>query len=205
MTAPEVERLIKAWDQASRRDTMLPYLGTNTCGEVADLLATTQRELAEANERWDHFQKLASDHRDELERELAEARAEAERWAAQALKEEECRIAWQAERDRLAARLSEYNRWPDPLQSPQAEAIRNGKIDMTEIVSLFDKMERELEQLRLVAADNARLRESLEPFAERYDAWGDAAKTAYSCEDYSPRLVADLARARAALQKEPQP
>jgi len=97
---------------------------------------------------------------------LAEARAEAERWAAQALKEEECRIAWQAERDRLAARLSEYNCWPDPLQSPQAEAIRNGKIDMTEIVSLFDKMERELEQLRLMAgerdrlaADNARLRE----------------------------------------------
>lgn len=31
-------------------------------------------QLAEANERWDHFQKLASDHRDELERELAEAR-----------------------------------------------------------------------------------------------------------------------------------
>jgi len=37
---------------------------------------------------------------------LAEAQAEAERWAAQALKEEECRITWQAERDRLAAELA---------------------------------------------------------------------------------------------------
>lgn len=34
--------------------------------------------------------------------------------------------------------------WPDPLESPQAEAIRNGKIDDTEIRNLFDTMEREL-------------------------------------------------------------
>jgi hypothetical protein len=46
---------------------------------------------------------LVRDRVEALERQLAEARAEAERWAAQALKEEECRIAWQAERDRLAA------------------------------------------------------------------------------------------------------
>lgn len=30
------------------------------------------RQLAEANERWEYFQKLASEHRDELERQLAE-------------------------------------------------------------------------------------------------------------------------------------
>lgn len=35
--------------------------------------------------------------------------------------------------------------WPDPLTSPQAEAIRNGKIDDTEIRNLFDMMERELQ------------------------------------------------------------
>ena len=120
-----------------------------------------------------------------LERQLAEARAEAERWAAQALKEEECRIAWQAERDRLAARLSEYNRWPDPLQSPQAEAIRNGKIDMTEIVSLFDKMERELEQLRLVAADNARLE------AEN-DNGGDLTRCEFCGRPILGRIVMDV-------------
>jgi len=34
--------------------------------------------------------------------------------------------------------------WPDPLESPQAEAIRNGKLDDTEIRNLFDTMEREL-------------------------------------------------------------
>jgi hypothetical protein len=133
---------------------------------------------------------------------LAEARAEAERWAAQALKEEECRIAWQAERDRLAARLSENNRWPDPLQSPQAEAIRNGKIDMTEIVSLFDKMERELEQLRFVAADNARLSKALEPFAlissEGVVKVEEGHVTVTTCAEY-------FHRARATLQKEPQP
>jgi hypothetical protein len=37
------------------------------------------------------------------------------------------------------------SRWPDPLQSPQAEAIRSGKLDMTEILSLFDQMEREIQ------------------------------------------------------------
>jgi len=34
--------------------------------------------------------------------------------------------------------------WPDPLESPQAKAIRNGKMDDTEIRNLFDTMEREL-------------------------------------------------------------
>ena len=34
--------------------------------------------------------------------------------------------------------------WPDPLESPQAEAIRSGKLDDTEIRNLFDQMEREL-------------------------------------------------------------
>jgi hypothetical protein len=35
--------------------------------------------------------------------------------------------------------------WPDPLESPQAEAIRNGKIDHAEILSLFDRMQREID------------------------------------------------------------
>lgn len=38
--------------------------------------------------------------------------------------------------------------WPDPLDSPQARAIRAGKIDDTEIRDLFDRMERELKLLR---------------------------------------------------------
>lgn len=42
---------------------------------------------------------------DIAERDLAEARAEIERWAEQALKEEDCRKMWQAERDRLAAEV----------------------------------------------------------------------------------------------------
>jgi hypothetical protein len=70
--------------------------------------------------------------------------------------------AAEAERDRLAARLSENNRWPDPLQSPQAQAIRAGKIDMTEIADLFDKMAREIEFHRAAASENASLRERLE-------------------------------------------
>lgn len=37
------------------------------------------------------------------EAELVEARGEIERWAEQALKEEDCRKGWQAERDSLAA------------------------------------------------------------------------------------------------------
>ncbi len=43
------------------------------------------------------------------------------------------------------------NRWPDPLESPQAEAIRAGKIDDTSIRDLFDKMERELKLHREAA------------------------------------------------------
>lgn len=35
--------------------------------------------------------------------------------------------------------------WPDPLESPQAEAIRSGKIDDVEIRNLFDQMEREIQ------------------------------------------------------------
>lgn len=42
--------------------------------------------------------------------------------------------------------------WPDPLESPQAEAIRAGKIDDTEIRNLFDTMERELRLHRECAA-----------------------------------------------------
>jgi len=44
------------------------------------------------------------------------------------------------------------NRWPDPLESPQAEAIRSGKVDDTEIRNLFDTMERELRLHRERAA-----------------------------------------------------
>lgn len=42
--------------------------------------------------------------------------------------------------------------WPDPLNSPQAEAIRAGKIDDTLIRDLFDQMERELKEHRARAA-----------------------------------------------------
>ncbi|MGN6539157.1 MAG: hypothetical protein ACTHKQ_25950 [Mesorhizobium sp.] len=45
--------------------------------------------------------------------------------------------------------------WPDPLESPQAEAIRNGKLDDTEIRNLFDCMERELRLHRERAANPA--------------------------------------------------
>lgn len=38
--------------------------------------------------------------------------------------------------------------WPDPLESPLAQAIRDGKIDDVDIRDLFDKMERELQVLR---------------------------------------------------------
>jgi hypothetical protein len=72
-SADLVERLRHADTHSQQR-----VMGSRIFGEAADLIAA-------------------------LERQLAEARAEAERWAAQALKEEECRIAWQAERDRLAA------------------------------------------------------------------------------------------------------
>lgn len=34
--------------------------------------------------------------------------------------------------------------WPDPLSSPQADAIRAGKIDDVDIIALFDSMEREI-------------------------------------------------------------
>lgn len=55
----------------------------------------------------------------------------------------------------LEAARSADNRWPDPLESPQAEAIRSGKIDDTSIRDLFDKMEREL-KLHREAAIRAR-------------------------------------------------
>lgn len=45
--------------------------------------------------------------------------------------------------------------WPDPLESPQADAIRSGKFDDTEFRDLFDRMERELKLLR--EANGARL------------------------------------------------
>ena len=45
--------------------------------------------------------------------------------------------------------------WPDPIESPQAEAIRNGKLDDTEIRNLFDCMERELRLHRERAANPA--------------------------------------------------
>jgi hypothetical protein len=45
--------------------------------------------------------------------------------------------------------------WPDPLESPQSEAIRNGKLDDTELRNLFDAMERELRLHRERAAIGA--------------------------------------------------
>jgi hypothetical protein len=61
--------------------------------------------------------------------------------------------------------------WPDPLESPQAEAIRNGKLDDTEIRNLFDCMERELRLHRERAANPARevsARHPLEVYADSY-------------------------------------
>lgn len=51
--------------------------------------------------------------------------------------------------------------WPDPLESPQAEAIRNGKLDDTEIRNLFDCMERELRLHRERAANPAQVTEAM--------------------------------------------
>lgn len=42
--------------------------------------------------------------------------------------------------------------WPDPLQSPMAEAIRSGHYDDTEFRALFDRMEQELSLHRAGAA-----------------------------------------------------
>lgn len=42
--------------------------------------------------------------------------------------------------------------WDDPLESPQAQAIRDGKVDFLQIRDLFDKMERELVEHRKRAA-----------------------------------------------------
>jgi hypothetical protein len=61
--------------------------------------------------------------------------------------------------------------WPDPLESPQAEAIRNGKLDDTEIRNLFDCMERELRLHRERAANPAQgvsARHPLEVYADSY-------------------------------------
>jgi hypothetical protein len=121
----------------------------------------------------------------EKDRQLAEARAALHIATEDKLSLLDQLQSAEAERDRLAARLSENNRWPDPLQSPQAEAIRNGKIDMTEIVSLFDKMERELEQLRFVAADNARLE------AEN-DNGGDLTRCVFCGRPILGRIVMDV-------------
>jgi len=127
--------------------------------------------------RYDDYARL----QEQVEAQLAETqRAWNERDG-----EKRGRLAAEAERDRLAARLSENNRWPDPLQSPQAEAIRAGKVDMTEIVSLFDKMERELEQLRFVAADNARLE------AEN-DNGGDLTRCEFCGRPILGRIVMDV-------------
>jgi hypothetical protein len=41
----QIGRLIEAWNQPKRRDTMLPYLGLNTCGEVADLVSAQADSL----------------------------------------------------------------------------------------------------------------------------------------------------------------
>ena len=51
--------------------------------------------------------------------------------------------------------------WPDPLESPQAEAIRNGKLDDTEIRNLFDCMERELRLHRERAANQAQVTDAM--------------------------------------------
>jgi hypothetical protein len=61
--------------------------------------------------------------------------------------------------------------WSDPLKSPQAEAIRNGKIDDTEIHNLFDTMERELVLLREANAERCAARASPSAEAAQPVAW----------------------------------
>jgi hypothetical protein len=154
----------KLLDRARRELHTYERVGKQTSSELILALFDAERQIAELRAEW------AKAHEADAKAFLAaNARAEAA----------------EAERDRLAARLSEYNRWPDPLQSPQAEAIRNGKIDMTEIVSLFDKMERELEQLRFVAADNARLE------AEN-DNGGDLTRCEFCGRPILGRIVMDV-------------
>jgi hypothetical protein len=111
------------------------------------------------------------------------------------------------ERDALAARLSNNNRWPDPLQSSQAEAMRNGKIDHTEILSLFDRMQREIDFHRSSPAEARAARlEALERAAiiwwrsrRPINGWTEQdhlANPAINCCDV---IEGDLARAVAAL------
>jgi hypothetical protein len=57
--------------------------------------------------------------------------------------------------------------WPDPLESPQAEAIRNGKLDDTEIRNLFDCMERELRLHRERAANPAQVTDAMVEAAQK--------------------------------------
>jgi hypothetical protein len=43
----QLKRLVKAWDDPDRRCVMLPYLGTNTCGDVADLVSFALASLSQ--------------------------------------------------------------------------------------------------------------------------------------------------------------
>lgn len=72
--------------------------------------------------------------------------------------------ALDASAEKALAKISQVNRWADALDSPQAEAIRRGKIDHTEILAQFDRMERELHQLR---AQNVELRARAENAEEQ--------------------------------------
>lgn len=71
----------------------------------------------------------AADRIAQLERDLAEARAEAERWAEQALKEEDCRKMWQAERDRLAADNAQLRQALTPFAGDKLPTAKRTKID----------------------------------------------------------------------------
>lgn len=47
--------------------------------------------------------------------------------------------------------VSTDNRWPDPLEDPNAQSIRNlstDGMDPTTLFDLFDRMEREIKYLR---------------------------------------------------------
>jgi hypothetical protein len=75
----------------------------------------------------------------------------------------EARAVYRAGRAALAAidTAPEPPGWPDPLESPQAEAIRNGKLDDTEIRNLFDCMERELRLHRGRAVNPAQVTDAM--------------------------------------------
>lgn len=91
----EKEELRKERDLAreyGREARQRENLAENARVNAVDLASKAERQLAEANERWEHFQSLASEHRDQIERQLAERDADLARVRAAA--ERVCWFDW---------------------------------------------------------------------------------------------------------------